>query len=61
MASDECATPEGAARHLGDVDGVVVPGGFGIRGVEGKLGALKLRPREPACRPWGCAWACSAW
>ena len=40
VASDECATPEGAARHLGDVDGVVVPGGFGIRGVEGKLGAL---------------------
>ena len=40
VASDECATPEGAARHLGDVDGIVVPGGFGIRGVEGKLGAL---------------------
>ena len=40
VASDECATPEGAARHLGNVDGVLIPGGFGIRGVEGKLGAL---------------------
>ena len=25
---------------LGDVDGVLVPGGFGVRGIEGKLGAL---------------------
>ncbi len=40
VASDECVTPEGAARLLGDVDGIVVPGGFGIRGVEGKLAAL---------------------
>jgi len=40
VASDSCETPEGAAASLGDVDGVVVPGGFGIRGVEGKLGAL---------------------
>ncbi|MBO0843047.1 MAG: CTP synthase [Nocardioides sp.] len=40
IASDECETPEGAARHLSDVDAVCVPGGFGIRGLEGKLGAL---------------------
>ena len=32
--------PSGAARHLADVDAVCVPGGFGIRGIEGKLGAL---------------------
>ncbi len=42
VASDECARPEGAQQHLGDVDAVVVPGGFGIRGVEGKLGALRF-------------------
>ncbi|MCU0265906.1 MAG: CTP synthase [Actinomycetia bacterium] len=40
VASDECATPEGAAGQLADVDGVCVPGGFGVRGIEGKLGAL---------------------
>ncbi|QIK73670.1 CTP synthase [Propioniciclava coleopterorum] len=40
VPSDECATPEGAARHLAAVDAVLIPGGFGIRGVEGKLGAL---------------------
>ncbi|MFD2673699.1 CTP synthase [Gulosibacter bifidus] len=42
VASDLCDTPEGAAEQLGDVDGICVPGGFGIRGIEGKLGALKF-------------------
>jgi CTP synthase len=40
IPADECATPQGAARHLQDVDGVCVPGGFGVRGLEGKIGAL---------------------
>lgn len=40
IPSDECESPAGAARHLSDVDAVCVPGGFGIRGIEGKLGAL---------------------
>jgi CTP synthase len=40
IPSDECQTPEGAARALADVDAICVPGGFGIRGIEGKLGAL---------------------
>ena len=41
VRSDDCDTPTGAQRQLGDVDAVLVPGGFGIRGVEGKLGALQ--------------------
>jgi CTP synthase len=41
-ASDLCETPEGAARELSGVDGILVPGGFGIRGIEGKLGALRF-------------------
>jgi len=41
VPSDECQTPDGAARHLHDVDGVCVPGGFGVRGIEGKIGALR--------------------
>ena len=40
VASDSCESPAGAAKALGGVDGVLVPGGFGIRGIEGKLGAL---------------------
>jgi CTP synthase len=42
VASDECTTPEGASRHLADVDAICVPGGFGIRGIEGKVGALRF-------------------
>src|SRR3712207_195173 len=41
VTSDDCATDEGAARCLGDVDGVLIPGGFGVRGIEGKLGAVR--------------------
>jgi CTP synthase len=40
VPSDDCETPEGAAKALGHVDAICVPGGFGIRGIEGKLGAL---------------------
>ena len=42
IPSDLCETPEGAAKALASVDGIVVPGGFGIRGIEGKLGALRF-------------------
>src|SRR5690242_6637598 len=41
VTSDDCATPEGAERALDGVDGVLVPGGFGVRGIEGKLGAVQ--------------------
>jgi CTP synthase len=41
VASDECQTEAGAQKALSGVDAIVVPGGFGIRGIEGKLGALK--------------------
>jgi len=41
IPSDECATPDGAAKNLKDVDAICVPGGFGIRGIEGKVGALR--------------------
>ena len=40
IASDDCATTEGASNALSDVDAICVPGGFGVRGIEGKLGAL---------------------
>jgi CTP synthase len=30
----------GAERYLSDVDGIVVPGGFGIRGIDGKIWAI---------------------
>jgi CTP synthase len=40
VPSDECADPAEAHRHLHDVDAICVPGGFGVRGLDGKIGAL---------------------
>ncbi len=40
VPSDDCETTAGAQKSLGDVDAICVPGGFGVRGIEGKLGAL---------------------
>ena len=42
IPSDECESAEGAKKHLSGFDAIVVPGGFGIRGIEGKVGALKF-------------------
>ncbi|WP_363324693.1 CTP synthase [Leifsonia virtsii] len=42
IASDDAQTPEGAAAQLSDVDAICVPGGFGVRGIEGKVGALRF-------------------
>jgi CTP synthase len=41
VPSDECRTPAGAAAALDGLDGVLVPGGFGVRGIEGKVGAIR--------------------
>ena len=42
VASDLCETEAGAKELLSDVDAICIPGGFGVRGIEGKLGALKF-------------------
>ena len=41
VPSDSCETEAGAQKALGGVDAVLVPGGFGVRGIEGKVGALR--------------------
>ncbi|MEJ4112570.1 CTP synthase [Corynebacterium kroppenstedtii] len=41
VPSDGCQTEDGAKEELRDVDAIVVPGGFGIRGIEGKIGAVR--------------------
>ena len=41
VASDECTTVAGAERTLAGVDAICVPGGFGVRGIDGKVGALR--------------------
>ncbi|PXY19300.1 CTP synthase [Prauserella muralis] len=42
VPSDDATTPAGAAAALSGVDGVLVPGGFGVRGIEGKIGAINF-------------------
>ena len=37
VPSDDCETTAGAAAALKGVDGIVIPGGFGVRGIEGKI------------------------
>ncbi|MDQ3886406.1 MAG: CTP synthase, partial [Actinomycetota bacterium] len=41
VPSGRCETAAGADVALHGVDGVLVPGGFGERGIEGKVGALR--------------------
>jgi CTP synthase len=41
VPSDECGTDEGARKALAEVDAVCIPGGFGVRGIEGKINAAK--------------------
>lgn len=41
VAADLCANDEDAAHNLRGMDAILVPGGFGIRGLDGKIGALK--------------------
>ena len=39
-------------------DGILVPGGFGVRGTEGKIAAIRYRAASGGCRSSGSAWAC---
>ena len=41
VPSDDCESDEGAEKNLAGVDAICVPGGFGVRGINGKVGALK--------------------
>jgi CTP synthase len=41
VPSDDCTSASGAALALAGVDGVIIPGGFGVRGIEGKIGASR--------------------
>ena len=41
IASDDCETLDGAKEKLSSMDAICIPGGFGIRGIEGKLGAIR--------------------
>lgn len=42
LINAEEVTPETSAQLLGDCDGILVPGGFGDRGIEGKIEAVRF-------------------
>lgn len=42
VSADDCIDPAKAKEAMKDVDALVVPGGFGIRGIEGKLNVIKI-------------------
>ena len=42
VESDDLQEPSAVAQHLRGVDGIVVPGGFGYRGIEGKINAVRF-------------------
>lgn len=41
LASEKCLNMNDAHEMLKDVDALVVPGGFGVRGIEGKLNVIR--------------------
>lgn len=41
VASDDCETPEGLKENMAGVDAIVIPGGFGGRGIEGKIATIR--------------------
>ncbi len=58
--SSESIEKEGADKHLSDLDGVLIPGGFGDRGIEGKVAAVdyvldKKTPFFGICLGMQCA------
>lgn len=56
----ELLEQEPAEKHLADVNGILVPGGFGNRGIEGKIAAIRFarenrRPFLGICLGMQCA------
>ncbi len=42
ISSDECNDEEKAKEALSDIQGLIIPGGFGYRGIEGKVNVIKI-------------------
>lgn len=42
ISSEELDSTEKCSQELSDIDGMLVPGGFGVRGIDGKVNAVKF-------------------
>ena len=58
--SEHLVDQDCCADELGDVDGIIVPGGFGDRGIEGMIQAAQYA-RENHVPYFGICWACRSW
>ena len=54
----ELEEADDVSRILKDADGVIVPGGFGERGIEGKIKAIQYC-RKAKCHSSASAWECN--
>ena len=41
VGSDECETEAGLAKNMEGIDAIIIPGGFGGRGIEGKIATVR--------------------
>ncbi|MCT1414290.1 CTP synthase [Corynebacterium sanguinis] len=41
VGSDECETEAGLAKNMEGIDAIIIPGGFGSRGIEGKIATVR--------------------
>ncbi len=41
IESEDLESEENIEKMLGDVDGILIPGGFGVRGIDGKINAIR--------------------
>ena len=59
--SEELEDGRDLAAAFADCDGILVPGGFGLRGIEGMILAAHGMPGRRRSRTSGSAWACRSW
>ena len=57
--SETVTTEEVRTSCFSDVDGILVPGGFGDRGIEGKIEAIRYARDHKVSRSWDCVLVCS--
>ena len=58
LIDGEELTEDNIEEVLGGADGILVPGGFGLRGIEGKIAAAHRARDAQRSRTWASAWAC---
>jgi len=56
IESEEIESPQIAAERLHGYDGILVPGGFGKRGIQGMVHTIQVRARKQDSILWNLPW-----